>query len=408
VGTESRNFIVMGIAATTVSCLFFLSLLCGFNIYVACILAATLVAVFARFVFSAKDSCTTPTPPKTWHFVVWVLCQIWMVKVGVHDGLKHGDWDAWALWNCHANFLCSDKGWRNLFLPAASDHPDYPLGIPATVAFFVRLFGKSSMVIVPFCISLFYTMLVPSLLYFELIKKNVVPAIICLFLVTHDVMFIRLGVAQYADTAVAFFLLAAVVCIEYAKISSRFAAVTAFLMVSCAWTKNEGIVLALLFAVFFADVLFSRKNILMTLAGAALPLATLLAFKSSCPPNDIVAGQTRATLHYLVEYKRYQTIFEALMNVLNYKFYYLKAGLLVYAVVCFLQRMLPSRSMAFLLCCMGAYFLVYLVTPHNLNWHLETSQDRLMAHLAPAFLLVLGNKFSEIKFSLQNIRSSGK
>ena len=43
---------------------------------------------------------------------------------------------------------------------------------------------------------------------------------------------------------------------------------------------------------------------------------------------------------------------------------------------------------AALLCLMLAtYFWVYLTTPYDLAWHLDTSSDRLLLQLWPCFLL---------------------
>jgi uncharacterized membrane protein len=36
----------------------------------------------------------------------------------------------------------------------------------------------------------------------------------------------------------------------------------------------------------------------------------------------------------------------------------------------------------------GFYFLVYLVTPKDLTWHLSTSLERLVTHIFPSFILL--------------------
>ncbi len=36
-----------------------------------------------------------------------------------------------------------------------------------------------------------------------------------------------------------------------------------------------------------------------------------------------------------------------------------------------------------------SYYVVYLITPHDLGWHLKTSADRLFMHLWPSWVLLV-------------------
>ena len=38
---------------------------------------------------------------------------------------------------------------------------------------------------------------------------------------------------------------------------------------------------------------------------------------------------------------------------------------------------------------LAGYFFVYLTTPHDLAWHVNTSMDRLLIHLWPSTLLAV-------------------
>lgn len=51
-------------------------------------------------------------------------------------------------------------------------------------------------------------------------------------------------------------------------------------------------------------------------------------------------------------------------------------------------RGLPAAFAVLLLLLVG-YFLVYVTTPHDLSWHLETSLLRLFIQLWPAAIFVL-------------------
>src|ERR1700754_2832572 len=39
---------------------------------------------------------------------------------------------------------------------------------------------------------------------------------------------------------------------------------------------------------------------------------------------------------------------------------------------------------------LAGYYAVYLTTPMDLRWHLDSSLERLLMHLWPSFLLLLG------------------
>jgi hypothetical protein len=44
---------------------------------------------------------------------------------------------------------------------------------------------------------------------------------------------------------------------------------------------------------------------------------------------------------------------------------------------------------------LAGYFLIYVLTPHNIEWHLRTSLYRLLVHVFPSFLFLLFASVSE-------------
>jgi hypothetical protein len=36
----------------------------------------------------------------------------------------------------------------------------------------------------------------------------------------------------------------------------------------------------------------------------------------------------------------------------------------------------------------AGYFMIYILTPHDLEWHIRTSLYRLIIHVFPSFLLI--------------------
>ena len=164
-------------------------------------------------------------------------------------------------------------------LLTTSAHPDYPLCLSATLAFLHRISAEHYPLAIPFGFSFIIVMLIPVWVYLEQYKKNIIVAAAALFLfATDDFYFIR-GLSEYADTLLAFFFLAALICINHAAENKKYIALSAAFLGCCAWTKNEGVVLAGIFALFYARTLFSRANIKYTIGGVVLPLAALLTFK---------------------------------------------------------------------------------------------------------------------------------
>jgi hypothetical protein len=134
----------------------------------------------------------------------------------------------------------------------------------------------------------------------------------------------------------------------------------------------------------------------MILFGLGLaPLAlTLWYFKTEhAPLNDLVAGQsTEATLDRLTDFSRYRLIAWALKEILLQ----IAAGPFVVLAVYVLLVGMPGREKAqgsittpILVAALmfAGYMAVYVVSPHDLLWHLGTSLNRLLLHLWPLVLL---------------------
>jgi len=135
--------------------------------------------------------------------------------------------------------------------------------------------------------------------------------------------------------------------------------------------------------------------------GAAAPLALAVCFKFFMAPPTGTFGQASLgdTMHRLVEWSRYLKIAKAfwIEGVAQ------GAGI-AHPIVCLAAlgaclKVSPERlrqpviicSLATLLAVYAGYFYAYVITPLDLNWHLNTSLDRLYAQLWPSLLfLVLG------------------
>ena len=84
---------------------------------------------------------------------------------------RYGQWDAWAMWNLAAKYLSAPSQWQDMFLNTKFNHPDYPLFLPSSVAFFSKLLTGGYSHLVSFAFSLLACISIPVLLFTETYKK---------------------------------------------------------------------------------------------------------------------------------------------------------------------------------------------------------------------------------------------
>jgi hypothetical protein len=306
---------------------------------------------------------------------------------------RHGTWDAWAIWNLHAKYLSDPQLWKNIFLNTKFAHPDYPLGLPATVGFLSKLVGGFNE-LVSFGLHFLITLCIPTLIFLVIRQRSIIFAGLALFLIATNDFYIMQGTYQLADTLLAFFFLCSVICINHHEEDKRMLILSAFFLGCCMWTKNEGVVLATIFILFHLPQLFTKGRLKYTAIGFALPLLTWLLFKLGyAPPNDMVDAQSRSTFALLSDKSRYKLIYDYFRNNLQY-FKDLQWGVAVYLLLCVWRRQYPDKQIVMIFVCLLAYMAIYLVTPYSLDWHLHTSQSRLMHQLMPALMYLLALKFS--------------
>jgi hypothetical protein len=130
--------------------------------------------------------------------------------------------------------------------------------------------------------------------------------------------------------------------------------------------------------------------------------------------NDIISAQgLRPTLHNLLAVSRYHFVLEQLWSAffsfgawsamlpmpLILFFYFLLLG----ASVEDLRLDTAIVSLLVLALMLAGYFLIYIITPHDLAWHVESSLSRLLLQLWPLFVLA----YFMIVRSPEMVRSAG-
>ena len=342
----------------------------------------------------------------------------------------HGDgWDAFAIWNLHARFLLRGGAyWRDGFTSLIPwSHPDYPLLLPGAIAHFWTGLGYESQ-IVPAVIGLVFTFSTVGLLFSSLaLLRGQISAILGGLTLLATPFFIEQGTAQYADVPLSFFILATIVllCIdEQNSDPTRPRGLMVLAGISCgfaAWTKNEGLLFLLAIQATRLPVAVITPNkpvtsgalpqpsrnarqvstsVVFFLAGIT-PLLLLIAwFKHSVGASNELFSSI--AFHKLLDTWRYHAILKWYgKDFLRFGDWLLIPGTALLAGLYFaapgkrMQAADPSSraSRVALSLTLAGYFLIYLITPYDLYWHLRFSLNRLLLQLWPAaiFLFFLRN-----------------
>jgi len=372
-----RHIFLAGLSMVCISIMYFLLLVMRAPMpVILAVVAAGIILLFTWFK-KAVPAITTPERHTELYTVIVIAGLTWLGHDIYLFSDRHGGWDAWAIWNYHARFLSDSAHWQMMFVNHGNDHPDYPLCLPSFFGFLIRLCSGRGYMFIPFAFSVFITIAIVAILFSALAKKNLLIAAIVLYLIVTDTFFVHTGISQYADTPLAFFLLCALISLDQSVAHKKYIIISAAFLGCCAWTKNEGAILALVFLAFNAIVFFDKKNIRYTFTGLVLPLLALLVFKLCyAPPNDITSGFTTKTLSQAFDAASYRLIFNTFKDNLHDKFHYMEILFFIYLALCMLRRKRPSLHFVMLIFCLLVYLSFYIFSSHDLQWHLNTSLDR--------------------------------
>jgi hypothetical protein len=334
----------------------------------------------------------------------WVtaLSVVWVQKG------PHGDWDGWVIWNSHARYLYRTGAlWTEHIKDTA--HPDYPLLLPASTARLWRYIGAD----VPdaggaFCTLLAMSgvsVLVGTLWY---LRASPIAFVMGLVLIGTPAYMIH-AIGQYADVPLALYFVSTIAFIcfywEKAPAQPRFLVLAGFAAGCASWTKNEGLLFALVTSVvMLVSLAWQRRGALRQLGvyfvGLLPPLATSLFFKIWFVPSTDLINQRRSAelLAKMLDWHRYTAILESFISI-GWSFGYWTLNpllpLLAFIFVCGVDRRI-ARGMGWVSGCaivtmqLIGYFVVYVFTDHDLRLQLDASLGRLIIQVWPAILLLLG------------------
>jgi len=334
----------------------------------------------------------------------------------------HGDgWDAFAIWNLHARFLFLGGGhWRdgfNALIPWS--HPDYPLLLPAATARFWSYAGVDCPM-VPAALGLVFTFSTLALLVSSLFQLRGSNAALLAGIALSATPFLaEHGAAQYADVPLSFFILAVIVLLHFgshlgpetqSRRLNRCWTLAGAGAGFAAWTKNEGLLfLAALFLAFglvaitkpwqnsaagFPD---RRLYLLLQAVLGAVPILAIIAwFKRSVATSGDLLSTPQLMIHRILTPGRYGIILRwYAKEFLRFGGWWIVPGTVLLVAFYFLVRTKGTEpepllrvSITALTLTLAGYFMIYLITPLDLYWHLRFSLNRLFLQLWPATLFL--------------------
>jgi len=318
----------------------------------------------------------------------------------------HGWEDAWGMWNLKARFLFrSGDNWRNTFSNLLDwTSRDYPLLVPTSIVRIWSYLNYESAIAQILVAALFTFATVALLLSSLAVIRSRSTGLLAGLVLIGSHYFLKTGAYQIADIPLGFYILSTIVLFNLKEISdskSRFLIVAGAMAGLASWTKNEGILF--LFVVFVVRMIVISsdrgikaylKELAMFTIGVLPILAVLILFKLKIPStNELTTGQSiEAVLGRLTDFSRYLVIGKSFIVIFYEKL--AKKWLIILPIYFFLlgktkqNTNVESIKTSFLivLLMLSGYFIVYLVTPLNLSWHLKTSIWRLFLQLWPTII----------------------
>jgi hypothetical protein len=311
----------------------------------------------------------------------------------------HGHEDAWFIWTLDARFIYLAQDWRTLYIPNGPGwHPDYPLLVSLNTVFGWVLLGQDSSR-VQMAVTTLFTLALPGILFSGIsIIKGTKQAVLAIIVLMASPMLFFYGSSQEADTPVAVYILASLVLTSlYFKTRMKKLLLLAGLVTSlAAWAKNEGflfIVVNTFLVIVFLIILKQPGAFKDYAVGNAIPLGVILLFKATLPvSNDLFKSNT---LPQLLDISRYQYILQKLFGTILGLGWWMPFSLILILLVYGLSVWFDipeTLTLKFvglsLLLQLSGYFFIYLITPHDLVWHVNTSMERLLLQVFPSALFL--------------------
>ena len=349
----------------------------------------------------------------------------------------HGEFDASSIWNVRARFFFrAPEHWRDAFATAV--HADYPLMLPLNVTRSWHFLGHETL-LAPATLALLYSLLLIAAVWgaARLLAGQARAALAVLMLTAAPLLTVQASF-EYADVPVACCVALAaglaMLSLRLRAMPGRDAgdsapalgllALCGLCCAAAAWLKNEGQLITLCAAIatllihpapFFASLQTRLKRLVAFLAGAAPPLLVVLAVRKSIgQTNDLMGDRS---LPHIVELltdptRHARIVSEFFLRVGDVRDDQIREGLGSIAPALLVNSLglllalaaialtwpakrnagllAPASRWAALFVALVAsgYYVVYLLTPYDIEWHVKFSITRLFMHVWPAIVLL--------------------
>lgn len=377
----------------------------------------------------------TPTSVTFWILLAFLIGEFIIASL-VHSRVPWGSWDPMFTWIMRARFLVDggDLWTQGFSKDLALLHPDYPPLFSWALVPLWNLEGSQSSLSVASLTIPFFSALVLVLAGWGnfVIKRSSLWGNFTIAIVLGTPVLIYLHSVKSLDFILSYAILTSLAWYQYSKTEQDKSGWTicAYIVAWSALVKNEGqlwivsffgTLILLHFLQFFTTPTkreskpkFSSNQILIAiLKGAMIPVCFLIWFKVSlAPPTDLIEPQRAFEISQVIQpdvmFNPYSLLVrldqaeqwqwhEVIWNQLwNLMFDWKVEAILLWSTLLLLLINLLQKRKAFpwILIAVGVqltgYYCVYLLTPYNPFWHVSTSMNRLLIHVTPAALCLLG------------------
>ncbi len=333
-----------------------------------------------------------------WPYAVLILCSYPLWNHG--HFYVFGGWDAWATWNLKSKMMfLSPDGWSTIFDPILwRSSPHYPLQLPMT-NLWGWIFMETPEHIIPVTNAFVFSFSTVGLLLAGLIHVTRSRfSVLCATLLLFSSMFVKLSLSQYADIVVAYYLLAALICVLMTKMSGQrvFAVLAGVSLGFLSFSKGEGFIAAgIIFCLTPLYLLWKHQPTKKTFvyiygAGAVASIVTILFSALFSPESETFINGLMSDTHPVSFYRVKAILSFILVEMIsptwNGLWIVLVAGLILSSGRCFSSKSIIFPG--FLLGYIGVISVYYFVNTYfddsRILWWLQVSLHRLMYATLPS------------------------
>ena len=287
--------------------------------------------------------------------------------------------------------------------------PDYPLLIPTALAACWTLMGRETLII-PALVAMLFTLATVGIAACSVSAlRGKTQGLLAGLILLCTPYFITHGADQYSDIPIGFFFLAtvALICLQdgLAKSDCKFLILAGATAGLSAWTKNEGLLFVIAVVVSLFLVTVPRDGLKLYLkqmrffaAGLIPILLVVVFFKMTISAHSglLLPPEGPHLIAKLTDFSRYRTVMDFFVRrtlgfgnwpvsvVPLLVFYLLLLGVTIEEK----QRRGIVNALIALGIMVAGYFMIYVISPRDLEWHIITSLDRLISQLWPSFVFI--------------------